>query len=574
MRKKNSNEDIIKKKYLRKLSLELIRRGISNNQIKSTLNEVAITLTDYISEKEFSSLEEIEQAFGSVKDFCDNNMLEYSKEASFGQLIHTSIIGISFIAIFALAITSFLFNPYIWMLRGSSVIILGVSIANTGNGFIGTLFGLNMLIWIIYLHIKKKFSKYDIREITKKIILGLYWFISIVCLIQAILPYAIFAQTISDMWKQGMKLLVVEGIVRWLFLGVFLILTATLYTIKYLKNDQKFENKTFMIDNLKIVFIFFILTSFIIPKQGIGILVVLLGLCILLFGKVNGETWFIGTLAISIQAIVLGTKAEYYVHSPVYSHISPIIFGVKFSFNRLLGRGFVISIILLIILAILWTIVCVIILRKRQKRLFPTMKIPNKKKLLQSIMLLSLIGVAALGSQPQYTMIASSYDHFFVPPEPNQEYIIFDLGYKIPAEGTIYLSVFTNVNLTLDEITYQSLEGNWTARWDYGPVEGGMFGDVSEFEYIISSGVIGLDFLEFKARGPGILEIHFELDMSTFGGIFPYFDVRWVPTVPWFPTWLEIMIASISFLLLFFTWEEPTNSKKKTSKIKEPKEET
>ncbi len=423
MQKRTNNSEVIKKKYLRKLSIELIKRGVSNKQIKSVLDEMEITLKEYISEKKLGSLDELEKAFGSVKDFCENNILEYSKEGSFGQMAHLSLIGISFIAIITLISASFFLSPYNWIIRGSSAILMGVSAANVGSGFIGTLFGLNMFTWIIYQHIRKRFSKYDIREIVKKVILGLYWFIFLVWFVQVILPYTVFPQIIGDMWKQGMKFLIIEGILRWVFLGVFLLFTAILYTMKYKKTNQNFINKEYLIDNLKIVFIFFILTSFIIPNPGIGVMVVFLGLCILLFGETTGETWFIGILAISLQAIALSTKMDYNVPYPISGFASPIVFGIKLSFDHQFVEKIQLCITITIVLAVIWTIICVIILKKRKKRLFPVFQIPNKKKILQSILLLSIIGLATLGSQPKHTMVATGHDHQFIPPEPNHEFL-------------------------------------------------------------------------------------------------------------------------------------------------------
>ncbi len=154
------------------------------------------------------------------------------------------------------------------------------------------------------------------------------------------------------------------------------------------------------------------------------------------------------------------------------------------------------------------------------------------------------------------------------------KFLIYEATYMIPAKGKIYFSIFTDVNVTFDEIDYWSLEGNWTVQWEYGPLHGGTFGDFSEFEYRISNGVIALDYLEFEANGTGILEIYFECDLKTFGGILPSFSVVWAPIIPWFPTWVEIVIIGVNFLLIFFTWEKPTNRKSTSNNKEEPKEET
>lgn len=575
MSKRINNSEKIKKKYLSKLSIELIKRGISNSQIKSVLDEVAISLTEYIPENELSSLEEIEQSFGSVKQFCDNNMLDYSKEASFGQIVYTSLIVISFISIITLGLTSFFLQPYYLILRGASAIFFGVSVANMGTGFVGTLFGLNMFLWIIYQQIKNRFSKYDIRENAKKGILVLYWFIFLVWVVQFILPYTIFTQVIADMWIQGMGFLIVEGLIRWLLLGVFLITTALFYTKKHRETKQKNVKKKYLIDNLKTVFIFFVLTSFTIPNPGIGTLVLFLGISMLLLGRITGETWIIGTLAISTQVIILSMRLKHYVQVGIIRESGyQIIFGIKLKFSNLV-RGDKSYIIISIVMAILWTIICIVIIRKRKERFLPTFKIPNKKKLLQSLVLLSIVGLATLGSQPQYTFVASGHQHSRIPPEPYGEILVSDSTYKIPAEGTIYFSIYTNMNLTRHyEEEYFVLEGNWSVQFDYGPIYSGTFGNFSTLKYEISNGEIAINYFTFEVQDSGMLKVHTELNISTFGGILPFYDVLWATPVPWFPSWLEILIISVCFLSIFFTWEEPIVKKRKVKDRSEPKERT
>lgn len=575
MSKRINNSEKIRKKYLSKLSIELIRRGISNSQIKSVLDEVAISLTEYVPENELSSLEEIEQSFGSVKQFCDNNMLDYSKEASFGQIVYTSLIVISFIAIISLGLASLFLFPYFLMFIGGSAIFLGVSVANMGTGFVGTLFGLNMFLWIIYQQIKNRFSKYDIRENAKKGILVLYWFIFLIWVVQFILPYTIFTQVIADMWKQGMGFLIVEGLIRWVLLGVFLITTTLFYTKKHRETKQKTVKKKYLIDNLKTVFIFFVLTSFTIPNPGIGTLVLFLGISMLLLGRITGETWIIGTLAISTQVIILSMRLKHYIVVGTISESGyQIIFGIKLKFSNLV-RGGKSHIIISIVMAILWTIICIVIIRKRKERFFPIFKIPNKKKLLQSLVLLSIVGLATLGSQPQYTFVASGHHYSRIPPEPYGEILVSDSTYKIPAEGTIYFSIYTNMNLTRHyEEEYFVLEGNWSVQFDYGPIYSGTFGNFSTLMYKISNGEISINYFTFEVENSGLLKVHTEFNISTFGGILPFYDVKWVSPVPWFPSWLEIMIICVCYLSIFFCWEEPTLKKHITKNKSEPKEQT
>ncbi|MCG3220065.1 MAG: hypothetical protein H7641_01690, partial [Candidatus Heimdallarchaeota archaeon] len=111
VKKKTSNTKI-KEVYLKKLSLELVKRGISNKEIKSLLNEVALSLDEFISETKTNNIEELEENFGSVEQFCDNNMLLHSSEGAFGQLMYSIIIIVSLLVVPFIGFTSFFLYPY------------------------------------------------------------------------------------------------------------------------------------------------------------------------------------------------------------------------------------------------------------------------------------------------------------------------------------------------------------------------------------------------------------------------------------------------------------------------------
>jgi hypothetical protein len=556
---------------LRKLSLELIKRGISNKIIKSTLDEVALSLEEFISETKPKNVEDLEKSFGTIFQFCENNMLVHSSEGILGQVVSSIFIVLSLIALPALGLTGLFLHPYQWIITGYREVIYGISIANLGSGFLGTLFGLNMCLWLIYMYYKNRYSPFDYREKIKIIILGLYWFIVCIWLIQALLPYTLFSELIVDMWVEGLKYTVIEGVIRWLLMGIFLIVTATIYTKKIIKtksNKEEKDSNNFWIDDLRVIFIFFILTGFIIPNPGIGLIILIIGLGILLFSDINGETWIMGTIAILIQVFVFGQNVELFMHGD-----NPqVIFGIKTTFGFKFERDFWSTIIIAIILFIIWTSICVILIRKREVRFLPSFKFPKRSNLIKTIILLAVIIFASLGSQPQFTKLRS-YSESYREPSQIGNLLTMELNYDIKTSGTIYLSLYTYIN-SWDIFEYAQgidLKGNWTIRWtsinfrtfyvtvityegDFEEEPGTTF-SVNKTKWGLRY-KIDLTYFAIEAENPGDLEIHIELDVRSRIYILPVLDILVVSKVSWFPSWIEIFVVVVTVLSLFLSWEK------------------
>ncbi|NPD89556.1 MAG: hypothetical protein HGN29_12625 [Asgard group archaeon] len=586
LEKGKKSQPKIKRIFLRKLSIELIKRGISNKEIKSTLNEVALSLDEFILETKPNDVGELEQSFGSVEQFCENNMLVLSNEGVLGQVISSIFIILSLLAVPALGLVGFALYPYRWIITGSREQLYGVSFANLGSGFIGTLFGLNMCLWLIYQYYKDRFSHYDFREKIKFIILGLYWFIVCIWLIEALLPYTLFPELIADIWTEGLKYPVIEGAIKWFLTGVFLIVTATIYTrrIFKIKSKEKLkDSKNFWIDDLKVIFIFFILTGFILPNPGMGILILIIGLGMLLFSKINGETWIWGILALLTQVFVIGQNVETYMHGD-----NPqIVFGIKTIFGFNFEGDFWRSTGIAIGLFVIWTIICIILIRKRKERIFPRFRNPKRSNLVKTCILLIVIIFATLGSQPQYTKIRSVFDSYREP-APMSDILVVDINYSIKTRGTIYLSFYSYINSwDLDRYAQGiDLKGNWTITWTsldfrtfYMTViayEGNFTDEPAELISVNNTraGIrykIDLAYFVIEAENPGYIEIHYELDVRTIIYLRPVLDILIVSKVSWFPTWIEIIVVTITVLSLFLTWEKkkllkPTNNPKEEAK--------
>jgi len=88
-----------------------------------------------------------------------------------------------------------------------------------------------------------------------------------------ILPYTIYSDVIADVLMEDWIFFIINNLLRWLILGLFLLVIAILYT-KKLKNQKKeislSKANNHLIDNAKVIFIFFILIGFVLPNPGIG----------------------------------------------------------------------------------------------------------------------------------------------------------------------------------------------------------------------------------------------------------------------------------------------------------------
>lgn len=562
---KLDTQEKLKSIYLRKLSVELIKRGITDKKIKSTMDEVETSLDEFISDREIDSTEELESNFGTVEQFCDNNILLYSGIAAFGQIIYSIFIIISLLIVPILSFSSLFFYPYNSIILGNKQILIGVTVASIGYGFLGTLFGLNVYTWLLYQHFKNRFSPYDIREKTKKILMYYFWLIFAFWSILFILPYTLYYDVIVEIWMEDWIFFIINNILRWITLGIFLLVIAILYTRK-LKNQKKekalLKTNDHLIDNTKAIFIFFILIGFILPNPGIGFLLLILGIEVLLFTRITGGIWIVGGLAILMHTIDIIQKIsnQSFTYTGFY-----IIFGLKIRYEPIEVKSLLPLFMIPIIIIIIWNCICIFLIKKRRERFLPKFKIPKSKNALFSFFLLVLVMFSVLGSRPQYSIIPVKYTG---PSSPIQQGEFIDLTWKydIPAKGTIYLSIYTYIEWDNPyELENSTLEGNWIVEWDLTRSEihtheykkfSGSFENQTSSSYVVKDWIISVTYIQIEAKDSGTLTTTISFNSSTFTRILPQFNVVWVSTIPQFPFWIEIMAVTVTFLSFFLTWEK------------------
>ncbi len=570
MKEKTITANQIKKKYLRKLSIELIKRGASNDKIKTVLDEVSFSVDDYISEFKPKDLEEFVSKFGSPEDFCDNNSIIRSKVASKGQLFLITLMVSSILIVPVISIVS-LFTISLYSNASDFTTLLqiwpylGISGVNTGYGIIGTLFGLNVFVWMLYQFLKDKFSPYDIRELVKGAILGLYWYLVVFCLYLILDSYISHYLVIQDMWNQNMKLLILEGLFRWIALESVLLITAIFYTYKYRKQYHKIDiakPKIYLIDKIGLLVVIFILTGFISAGPGMGILIIAIGIGVLFLTKFTGNTWLLGLLAIFLQLGALVTKMIASFQYPQYFR-TWIFFGIQTTETN---DYLIFVAILAFCLAIVWSVICIKQLKKNKRKLLPRFRIPNGKTSLISVFLVSLTLIAVLGTQPQKVRYASNTDLY-----QESTYFEIDQSYLFQRKGKLSISVYTYIeetshthysNGTIIESTHH-LEGNWYLTWTPTGefrtfrIEGN-FDNYSTPSYSIDDHNVSIKYISLNVNGTGVLKYHITLYSGSLTKIHPYMQLQFSAIVPWLPNWYDIIIFVCVIFFIFFKWDEKT----------------
>ncbi|MHA1542161.1 MAG: hypothetical protein ACTSQH_04230 [Candidatus Hodarchaeales archaeon] len=569
MREKTITAKQIKKKYLRKLSIELIKRGTSNDKIKTMLDEVSFSVDDYISEFKPKDLEEFINKFGSSEDFCDNNSIIQSKVASIGQLflitrMLSSILVVPILSIVSLFTISLFPNASDFTKLLQIWSSIGIKGANSGYGIIGAIFGLNVFVWMMYQYFKDKFSPYDIRETVKGAILGLYWYLVIFCLYLILDSYISHYLVIQDMWNQNMKLLILEGIFRWIALESVLLITAIFYTYKYKKQYHKIDNvkqKNYLIDKIGMIVIVFILTGFISAGPGMGILIIAIGIGVLFLTKFTSKTWLLGLLAILLQLGALVTKIIDSFPFPQYFR-TWIFFGIQTNES---DDYLIFVAILALFLAIAWSLICIKHLKKNKLKLLPRFRIPKGKTALISVFLVSLTLIAVLGTQPQKVRYASDVDIY-----QESTYFEIDQSYLFQRKGKLSISIYTYMeetsythysNGTIIESTHH-LEGNWYLTWTQTGevfrtfrIEGN-FDNYSTPSYSIDDHNVSIKYISLNINGSGVLKYHITLYSESLTKIHPYMQMQFSAIVPWLPNWYDIVIFVCVVFFIFFKWDE------------------
>jgi len=170
---------------------------------------------------------------------------------------------------------------------------------------------------------------------------------------------------------------------------------------------------------------------------------------------------------------------------------------------------------------------------------------------------------SVLGSRPQYSII---HTDFTGPGSPIYQGELVDLHWKfdIPAKGTIYFSIYTYIEWDNPyKLENTTLEGNWMVEWNSYSSEGheyerfsGTFENQTSSTYVVKNWVISVTYIQIKVSNGGILETNINFNVSTFPRILPQPEVVWVSAIPQFPFWIEIIVATVTFLSFFLTWEK------------------
>ncbi len=578
MREKTMKANQIKKKYLRKLSMELIKRGSSNDQIKSTLDDVSFSVDDYISEFKPKNIKELEDKFGSPQDFCDNNSIVKSKVAALGQWLLLLLMTGSILVVPILSISS-LFSVYllpkalIFATFAPNFVALGINGANSGYGLIGTIFGLNVYIWILYQFYKDKFSPFDIRGSVNSSILALYWFLVVFCLYPILHSYISHYEVIVDMWNQNMKIVVLEGIFRWLALLTLLIITAVFYSTKYCKHHLKkktIEQNKYLIDNIGMLVSVFILTGFISPGPGIGIIIIAIGIGVIFLKRLKGSIWILGGLSLLLQmALSIIEIILIEIEEPIFHfRRTRIIFGIL---THNAGNLLLLEVIIAFCLVIIWSILGIRILKKNKQRILPRFDIPKGKTKIVSMLIVIIALVSVLGTQPQRVRFPHNIIFY-----QNHEsgYFEIDQYFIIPGRGKLFISFYTYIEQT-DTITYSNgtildqtshLVGTWFLTWTPRSFPFRTFridGDFKnyttpsycrELSYSNSRINVSIQYLVFEINEPGVIQYFYRVYPSI--DVLPNFQMQWTSAIPWFLNWYDITIFVCVILLFFFKWDE------------------
>ena len=197
--------------FLKKLSIEMIKRGANNSTIQKTLDEADSSLSEYISEMEITNLESLERSFGTTQQYCNENMINFNREGFLLQMFSSLIFLLSMMTIFSFGLSFITFWQFI---RGHALSMPPdyalMQISSGINGFLGTLFCLSVLLWILNRYYSKSFSPVDLRsKILRKTVLILYWYLVILCVSMFIYLYSKAWYLLPLAWKQNMNFLII-----------------------------------------------------------------------------------------------------------------------------------------------------------------------------------------------------------------------------------------------------------------------------------------------------------------------------------------------------------------------------
>ncbi len=576
-RKKDDSEQI-KNKYLRKLSIEMVKRCVPDSQIKKSINETEISLSSYIEECEITSFTELESKFGSPKEFCDSNLEIKSNLLAFKQIIQLLLLSCSYVLVLFFGLATFFLFQRTGINWQNSSALFGVFLANSGYGFIGTLFCLNVFTWIVQQYVKERFSPYDARAIFNNLTLVMYWFLVGIWIKITITPYIQFSKVFSDMWPEHMGGLVIEGILRQILLGTYLIIIAILYTVKYVnhyKHKLKEETNEYLIDNLGGVITLFILTSFITPNQGIGLLIIGLGIMAIIVSKASPKVMIAGILALIFQLAIMVedfTAFNNFKGRETLDRLS-MVFGIQATHKY--GDWIFLLFFIDFALILIWTSLYYRKRKKTERKLLPQFTYPKGTKQWFSIFLVLITAFAVLGSQPHFTSLSKVSDSYTLYDHPAFDYYYQErTEYGIPAKGRVYISFYTNIEYRVTDDIY-ALEGEWRVTWrsldeHSESIIEGSFEPSADPVYSTDQGYyISVRYIIAEVSGPSVITFYYSSHTEGYETeVLPALHIQWSPLVPWFSSAIEICTFITLVLLTFLDW----NNKKNLTKTEKKKE--
>ncbi len=266
-----------------------------------------------------------------------------------------------------------------------------------------------------------------------------------------------------------------------------------------------------------------------------------------------------------------------------------IIFGVKFTLKGNEEKEWY-AIIVCIILILLWTISCILIFKRENKKYRLKFGFRKVGKQYISVILIFLVGVSLLGSQPQETTLKIDFM-----PEYDQINDLYKINERvwIPRKGKIYVSFYDYVSFTLWDydsngsvvnITNIVVNGSWQVTWQNQGESFKSFFKQGFFSSLAAPTVFVVEREEYnvtqalwyfviEAKSSGILEYHSTIleYLSTvlreeISIIIPSMSYRWVAQISWFPFYLEPIVVGfiLSFLLIDFDTKNQIKSRQRS----------
>ncbi len=594
---KQENNSEIKIKYLTKLTKELVSEGFSNEEVNKIISEISASVDQYLLDNKISSSDELERNFGEPRFIREEYREHTSKQGVQIQKIAM------FLGLFALLIVpSFIVSSYfispIWEILSHNTYnyleyafdlfhrdgyIPVTAIFSSGYGLFGLFIGLNVYLTLLLKTSKNRLPIHDPRRKIIPVILIEYWLLVLNWLVLFLLSFLIKKQWFSYAWENGLGGIIIEFIIRWSLVGIFLIITAVYYTLRN-KNrrgiSSRFSDETTKVDINSFVLIFTILTGFVLPSLGFGMVIIVIGLYLILSGRISGKIWFLGLGSLILQLSNFIELSTVMINKSLYPryHITQIIFGIPFRKTLFDIEGpILISYFMISIVLLAWIVIGYISIRRSGRKLLPQFRVKGLLKKWYAILLLFLVIVATLSSRPHPTIRFRESVHF------NEDNLATsEITFYIPKAGNVYIQVYgLNGSCTWDLYAFSATKTY--EHWN---------GTLSEEEFLCASNYGLARFMgrtiKFNAEEPIYLLLTCErpVPLDTLPEGTPNnlpltglsIDVQWRATVAWFPYWTDLLVIILTAFSLFLEWPISEDIKKQKNlfqkKEAEPTEHT